>query len=153
MFIQGVMMTHVALGVLGIMFAVALFVDVLNVNKGNIERLKKLSLAVAVLIVLAYLIGGYWYVVYYGHDRDIIKAGQWPWAHNFFMEVKEHIFFAMLLLSMYLPIVVYGNVPLTEKPKRSLVLGVSALIVLFGLLMEGAGGIISKGVTMGLIGR
>jgi hypothetical protein len=69
------------------------------------------------------------------------------------MEVKEHIFFAMLLLSMYLPIVVYGNVPLTEKPKRSLVLGVSALIVLFGLLMEGAGGIISKGVTMGLIGR
>jgi len=135
MFIQGVMMTHVALGVLGIMFAVALFVDVLNVNKGNIERLKKLSLAVAVLIVLAYLIGGYWYVVYYGHDRDIIKAGQWPWAHNFFMEVKEHIFFAMLLLSMYLPIVVYGNVPLTEKPKRSLVLGVSALIVLFGLLM------------------
>jgi hypothetical protein len=39
MFIQGVMMTHVALGVLGIMFAVALFVDVLNVNKGNIERL------------------------------------------------------------------------------------------------------------------
>ena len=153
MFIQGVMMTHAALGVLGIMFAVALFVDVLNVNKGNIERLKKLSLAVAVLIVLAYLIGGYWYVVYYGHDRDIIKAGQWPWAHNFFMEVKEHIFFAMLLLSMYLPIVVYGNVPLTEKPKRSLVLGVSALIVLFGLLMEGAGGIISKGVTMGLIGR
>jgi hypothetical protein len=153
MLVQGVMMSHVALGVLGIMFAVALFVDVLNVNEGNIERIKKLSLAVAVLIVLAYIIGGYWYVVYYGHDRDIIKAGQWPWAHNFFMEVKEHIFFAMLLLSIYLPIAVYGNVPLTEKPKRSLVLGISALIVLFGFLMEGAGGIISKGVTMGLIGR
>ena len=153
MFIQGVMMSHVALGVVGIMIAVALFVDVLNVNEGNIERIKKLSLAVAVLIVLAYLIGGYWYVVYYGHDRDIIKAGQWPWAHNFFMEVKEHIFFAMLLLSIYLPIAVYGNVPLTDKLKRSLVLGVSALIVILGFLMEGAGGIISKGVTMGLIGR
>lgn len=153
MLVQGVMMMHVALGVLGIMFAVALFVDVLNVNEGNIERIKKLSLAVAVLIVLAYIIGGYWYVVYYGHDRDIIKAGQWPWAHNFFMEVKEHIFFAMLLLSIYLPIAVYGNAPLTEKPKRSLVLGISALIVLFGFFMEGAGGIISKGVTMGLIGR
>ncbi len=153
MFIPGVMMTHVALGVIGILFAVAVFMDVLNVNDGNIERIKKLSLAVAVFIVLAYLIGGYWYVVYYGHDRDIIKAGQWPWAHNFFMEVKEHLFFLVLMLGIYLPITVYRNVPLMEKQKRNLVLGISALIVLLGFFMEGAGGIISKGVTMGLIGR
>jgi hypothetical protein len=153
MFIQGVMMVHVALGVIGIMFAVALFVDVLNVNEGNIERIKKLSLAVAGLIVLAYIIGGYWYVVYYGHDRDIIKAGQWPWAHNYFMEVKEHLFFVMLLLGIYLPIAVYRNAPLMEKEKRCLVLGICALIVVLGFFMEGAGGIIGKGVTMGLMGR
>jgi hypothetical protein len=150
MFIQGQMMLHVAIGVLGILFAVALFVDVLNVNEGNIERIKKLSLAVAVLIVLAYLIGGYWYVVYYGHDRDIIKAGRWAFAHNYFMEVKEHLFFAMLMLGIYLPIAVYRNAPLTDKKKRSLILGISALIVLLGLFMEGAGGIIGKGVTIGL---
>jgi hypothetical protein len=153
MFVQGVMMVHVALGVIGIMFAVALFVDVLNVNEGNIERIKKLSLAVGVLIVLAYIIGGYWYVVYYGHDRDIIKAGQWPWAHNYFMEVKEHLFFMMLLLGIYLPIAVYRNAPLMEKEKRCLVLGICALIVVLGFFMEGAGGIIGKGVTMGLMGR
>jgi hypothetical protein len=153
MFVQGVMMVHVALGVIGIMFAVALFVDVLNVNEGNIERIKKLSLAVAVLIVLAYIIGGYWYVVYYGHDRDIIKAGQWPWAHNYFMEVKEHLFFVMLLLGIYLPIAVYRNAPLMEKEKRCLVLWICALIVVLGFFMEGAGGIIGKGVTMGLMGR
>ena len=153
MFVQGVMMVHVALGVIGIMFAVTLFMDVLNVNEGNIERIKKLSLAVAVLIVLAYIIGGYWYVFYYGHDRDIIKAGQWPWAHNYFMEVKEHLFFVMLLLSIYLPIAVYRNVPLMEKEKRCLVLGICALIVVLGFFMEGAGGIIGKGVTMGLMGR
>ena len=146
-------MVHVALGVIGIMFAVALFVDVLNVNEGNIERIKKLSLAVAGLIVLAYIIGGYWYVVYYGHDRDIIKAGQWPWAHNYFMEVKEHLFFVMLLLGIYLPIAVYRNTPLMEKEKRCLVLGICALIVVLGFFMEGAGGIIGKGVTMGLMGR
>jgi hypothetical protein len=153
MFVQGVMMLHVALGVIGIMFAVALFVDVLNVNQGNIERIKKLSLAVAALILLAYIIGGYWYVVHYGHDRDIIKAGQWPWAHNYFMEVKEHLFFVMLLLGMYLPIAVYRNAPLMEKEKRCLVLGICALIVVLGFFMEGAGGIIGKGVTMGLMGR
>ena len=153
MLVQGVMMVHVALGVIGIMFAVALFVDVLNVNEGNIERIKKLSLAVAVMIILAYIIGGYWYVVYYGHDRDIIKAGQCPWAHNYFMEVKEHLFFMMLLLGIYLPIAVYRNAPLMEKEKRCLVLGICALIVVLGFFMEGAGGIIGKGVTMGLMGR
>ena len=66
------------------------------------------------------------------------------------MEVKEHLFFAMLMLSMYLPIAVYRNVPLTDRKKRNLVLGISALIVLLGLFMEGAGGIIGKGVTIGL---
>jgi len=153
MLIQGQMMLHVGFGVLGILLAVALFVDVLNVSEKNMARIKKLSLAVAVSICLAYLIGGYWYVVHYGPDRAIIKAGQWAWAHNYFMEVKEHVFFLMLILALYLPIVVYRNVPLTEKNNRSLVLGIAALIVLIGLFMEGAGGIISKGVTMGLMGR
>ena len=147
---QGFMMSHVLIGVLGILFTVALFVDVLNAKEGNIERIKKLSVAVAVLIVVAFLVGGYWYVVYYGADRDIIKAGQWPWAHNYFMEVKEHLFFLMLLLGIYLPIAVYGITPLTNKRNKNLILGICVLIVLIGLFMEGAGGIISRGVTIGL---
>lgn len=147
---QGLMMLHVLFGVLGILFAVALFVDVLNAHEGNYRRIKKLSSAVAILIVLAFLIGGYWYVVYYGADREIIKAGKWPWAHNYFMEVKEHIFFSLLLLSIYLPIAVHGVMPLNNKKKKNLILGICALIILLGLFMEGAGGIISKGVTMGL---
>ena len=147
---QGFMMSHALFGVLGILFAVALFVDVLNANDGNYGRIKKLSVAVTILIVLAFMIGGYWYVVYYGADREIIKAGHWPWAHNYFMEVKEHVFFVLLLLAIYLPIAVHGIMPLDEKKKKNLILGVCALIVLLGLFIEGAGGIISRGVTIGL---
>lgn len=147
---QGFMMSHVLLGILGILCAVALFVDVINAREKNSGRIKKLSLAVGVLIVLAFLDGGYWYVVYYGADRDIIKAGTWPWAHNYFMEVKEHVFFLMLLLGMYLPIAVHKIGALTEKKNRNLILVIAALIILIGLFMEGAGGIISRGVTMGL---
>lgn len=147
---QGFMMLHVLFGILGILFAVALFVDVLNAYEGNYRRIKKLSSAVAILIVLAFLIGGYWYVAYYGADREIIKAGKWPWAHNYFMEVKEHIFFSLLLLSIYLPIAVRGVMPLNNTKNKNLILGICALIILLGLFMEGAGGIISKGVTMGL---
>jgi hypothetical protein len=69
------------------------------------------------------------------------------------MEVKEHLFFMMLLLGIYLPIAVYRNAPIMEKEKRCLVLGICALIVVLGFFMEGAGGIIGKGVPMGLIGR
>jgi hypothetical protein len=121
------MMSHVLLGILGILFAVALFVDVVNANEKNSGRIKKLSLAVAVLIVLAFLVGGYWYVVYYGIDRDIIKAGKWPWAHNYFMEVKEHIFFVMLLLSIYLPIAVHKIGSLTDKKNKNMILVIAAL--------------------------
>ena len=147
---QGFMMSHVLFGLLGILFAVALFVDVVNANENNIARIQKLSLAVAVMIVVAYLVGGYWYVVYYGGDRDIIKAGKWPWAHNYFMEVKEHVFFLMLLLSLYLPIATHRIGALTDKKNRNLILMISTLIILFGLFMDGAGGIISRGVTIGL---
>ena len=98
MFVQGMMFSHVMFGVLGILCAVALFTDTLNACESNLERIKKLSMAVAVFLVLSYLIGGYWYVVFYGAERDIIKAGQWAWAHAFFMEVKEHVFFVPLML-------------------------------------------------------
>jgi hypothetical protein len=147
---QGFMMSHVLIGLLGILFAVALFVDVVNANENNSGRIKKLSLAVSAMIVLAFLVGGYWYVVYYGGDRDIIKAGKWPWAHNYFMEVKEHVFFLLLLLGLYLPIAVHRIGSLTDKKNRNLILGISALIILIGLFMDGAGGIISRGVTIGL---
>ncbi len=150
---QMVMMSHVGLGVLGILAAVAMYVDVLNANQGNYQRIKNTSVLVSVFIVLAYLIGGYWYVVYYGHDRDIIKAGPWPWAHNYFMEVKEHVFFLMLMLAIYLPIAVRGGRFLTDKSGKTLVQGVLLLIILLGFFMEGAGGLIGKGVTMGLMGR
>jgi hypothetical protein len=150
---QGVMMSHVVFGVLGILFAVAVFMDTLNANERNMGRIQILSLVVAVCMILSFLIGGYWYVTFYGHDRDIIKAGQWPWAHNYFMEVKEHLFFIILMLSLYLPIAAFKNGPLTDKNKRNLILGIAMLIILMGLFTEGAGGIISKGVTFGLMGR
>ncbi len=149
---HGIMMLHVLFGVLGILCAVALLVDVLNAGVKNYQRIKMLSLAVAVLLVVSFIIGGYWYVTFYGAERDIIKAGAWPWAHNFFMEVKEHVFFAMLLLGVYLPIADYKNTPLTSRKNKNLVLAICAMIILLGVFMEGAGGIISKGVTMGLRG-
>ncbi len=146
-------MSHVAFGVLGILAGIWVFVEVLNVSEGNKGRIKKASIAVAVFMWLAYISAGYWYVNLYGADKAVIKAGPWPWAHGFFMEVKEHIFFTLLLLSTYLPIAVYSNSLLANKKARNLVLVVAGLIVILGLTMEGFGAVVAMGVKMGLLAR
>lgn len=46
---------------------------------------------------LSYMLGGWWYVVYYGAkdigDKYNIQNGPWPWSLKFFMETKKHVFF------------------------------------------------------------
>ena len=145
-----IMMSHVFFGVLGTLLAAALFVDILNVKDANLKRIKVMALAVTTFIILAYLVGGYWYVVHYAPDKALILAGTWPWAHKYFTEVKEHIFFTLLLLALYLPIVAC-NV-LEGAGYKKLALTVTGLIVLLGLTMDGFGAIMAMGVRMGLTG-
>ena len=151
--VQAVLMLHVLFGVLAIMIAVAVLVYLVNVKEQNIPRIKNLSIQVALCTILSYLIGGYWYVTYYTPERDIIRAGPWPWAHTFFMEVKEHIFFVLLFLSIYLPIVVYKDSLLKNEENRKLALLVVVFIILIGLAVDGSGAIISRGLIMSLLGR
>jgi hypothetical protein len=110
----GLLMAHVLFGVLGTLVVVALFFDVLNLSQANISRVKLLCLATVVLFALSYLVGGYWYVVHYAPEKALILAGPWPWAHKYFMEVKEHVFFLLLLLAFYLPILIF-NVKILES--------------------------------------
>lgn len=150
--IQVSIMVHVLFGVLGIILAVALLVYVLNMSEKNIPKIRSLSLYTAVSICLSYVIGGWWYVVYYASERDIIRAGPWKWAHTFFMEYKEHLFFALLFLSILLPIIAYRN-DLMVPENRRLLLIVTLLVVVIGLAMDGSGALISRGVVVGYMGR
>jgi len=110
-----------------------------------------MSRAAAVFMWLAFLIGGYWYVVFYKTDKNIILKGPWPFAHNFFMETKEHLVIMLLLLVTYLPIAAAND--LANRGARQVMLWVSGLIVLLALLMEGEGGIIAMGVKVALLAK
>jgi hypothetical protein len=88
----------------------------------------------------------------YPADKALILKGPWPWAHDFFMETKEHLVLPLLLLALYLPMTTALNL-VSNRVARNLVLTVSALVVLMGLMMEGEGGVISLGVRMGLLSR
>ena len=144
------LMLHVTFGVFAVIASVWVFVDTLNARPDNQSRIRCASIAVAVFLWLTYLVGGYWYVVHYGPDKALIKAGPWPFAHGFFMETKEHVFLMLLLLGTYLPIAAFNDLA-ASKGARVVTLWVSALVVVTGLAMEGAGAFISMGVKVALL--
>jgi hypothetical protein len=145
-----VLLMHPALGGLATLAALWVFVDTLNVSEATVSRIKKVSVLCAVLLWLTYIIGGYWYVVHYAPEKAIIKGGPWPFAHNFFMETKEHVFLMLLMLATYLPIAASGNLA-KSKMARKVVLWVAGLIVPISLSMEGSGAILSIAVKIGLL--
>ncbi len=149
---QILLLIHPTFGVLGMLAALWVFVEALNATENNIDRMRLAAFLSAVFIWLAYLTAGYFYVLYYGGDKALIKAGPWPFAHGLFMETKEHLFFLVLLLATYLPIATSAKV-YAAKSARTLVMWSSALVVLSAMAMEGAGAIIGMGVKVALMAK
>lgn len=145
-----VLMVHVGFGMLCIISALWVFVDTLNANEGNRGRIARVSVAAAVFMWLAYLVGGYWYVVSYAADKAFILKGPWPFAHNFFMEMKEHVALMLVLLATYLPIAAASDL-VSNKTARQLVLWVAGLTVVLGVTLDGSGAIIGMGAKVALL--
>ena len=148
--VQFIMMLHVLFGMLFIVAAVWLFVEVLNASEANKDRIRNMSLAVAIFMWLAYLIGGYWYVIFYNAEKAVILKGPWAFAHSFFMEVKEHVILMLVLLATFIPIIGSHNFAV-NRPARKAMLWINGLAILLGIAMDGAGAIIGVGVKMGLL--
>jgi len=145
-----ILMLHALLGMLFILAAGFVYVDVLNVNAGNVERIRLMSRLVAGLMWAAYFIGGYWYVVHYGPEKGYILKGPWPFAHDFFMETKEHVLMGLLVLATLLPIAATNDL-LGSKSAQRLMQWITALLVITGVGREGAGAIISMGAKIALL--
>lgn len=145
------LLLHPALGVLSIIAAVWVIVEAINASESSLKRIKGAALISAILMFLTWITSGYLYVLYYAAEKAIILKGPWPFAHNLFMESKEHIFFMTLVLSLLLPIAARMNNLVESKQARILLITIAGLIVLSGLALEGAGAMISLGVKMGLL--
>jgi uncharacterized membrane protein YwaF len=147
-----ILATHVFLGVACIMATLWVFVDTLNASQANQTRIRWISRAAAAFMWGAFVVGGYWYVAFYPADKSIILKGPWPFAHEYFMETKEHLVIMLLLLVTYLPIAASNNLA-ANKNARRLVLWVSGMIPLLGLMIEGHGAIIAMGVKVALLAK
>jgi hypothetical protein len=149
-FPEVILMSHVGFGMLCIVASVWVFVDTLHASEANQARIRAMSLAVAVFMWLAYLIGGYWYLVHYATEKALILKGPWPFGHDFFMEMKEHVALTLLLLATYLPIAASSNL-FTNRSARSVVLLVAGLTALIAMAMDGSGAVIGVSAKLALL--
>lgn len=145
-----ILLAHAAFGVTGCLAALWVFVEALNAQPSNAARIQTGALLTAVCIAGAWICGGYWYVHFYPPEKALILKGPWPFAHNFFMETKEHLFFVTAVLALLLPVTARERL-YSNSAARKLVLSVAGLIVITGLALEGAGAVIEHGVKIALL--
>ena len=145
-----ILFAHPTLGVLGTLAAVWVFVEALNASEANRRRTQWAAIAVAACMVLAWVLGGYWYVNYYYAEKAIILKGPWPFAHDVFMETKEHLFFIPLILALYLPVAASRSLA-RNRGLRVVVLATAGFIVLNALAIEGAGAVVNHGAKIAVM--
>ena len=145
-----ILLGHATFGILGTLSALWVFVEALNAREENTTRIRTGVMAVPISLCVACILGGYWYLHFYPAEKAIILQGPWTFAHNLFMETKEHLFFVTLILALYLPIAAADKL-YANASARSMVLYVTLMIVITGMAIEGAGAIIDHGVKVALL--
>jgi hypothetical protein len=147
---DAILLAHAAFGVTGCLAALWVFLEALNAQPGNAGRTRAAALVTAVSMAAAWICGGYWYVHFYPAEKALILTGPWPFAHNLFMETKEHLFLITGMLAFLLPVATREEL-FSHAAARKLVLSVAALIVITGLTVEGAGAVIEHGAKVALL--
>lgn len=143
---QNLLIGHVISGLLAIVFSVMVFLGLLK-NIG-LKKLKTFSLLGVLGFFFSWILGGYYYVNFYGSSvKPAIKSGNYPWAHGIFMETKEHIFLFIPFLSLVLTLLIWllrEKIQTESKLKKPaiflsfLIAALGAAITFMGMLVSGA---------------
>lgn len=145
--------THAFLGEAGALMFLWVLVEMINPTPVRLKRAKIAAKLGTILFVLAWIVGGYYYVKFYGPDvKPIIKAGPQPWAHGIAIETKEHVFLFLPFLAVFTWGILRGwgeRILQDVRLKRS-VLVVAGLIVLLSFAMAGLGVVTAFGFRSAL---
>jgi hypothetical protein len=145
-----ILLAHASFGASGCLAALWVLVETINPTPTNASRIRRAAMLTALCMAAAWIFGGYWYVHFYPADKAFILKGPWPLAHDLFMETKEHLFFDTAILAFLLPLATREKLD-ANAAARKLVLALAGLILVTGLVMEGAGAVISHGVKVALL--
>lgn len=143
------LISHVILGLVGFMATYAILMALFK-REPSIKVLRVSSIVAFLSYLLSWFSGGYYYVLHYGSEvKPLVKGGDNPWAHAFFMEVKEHVFLLLPIITFMLLLVFFlrgEEVVSGGKLKRAVIYltVLAALITLFttasGILISGSTG-------------
>lgn len=146
---------HAGLGDLGSLSFLWVVAEIINGSQEGFKRARIVSLSGLVLLVLSWIVGGYYYVTTYGPVvKPVILGSSFSWAHEVVMEGKEHVFLFIPLMAAVVVISLFSTKSFKEMAvKGRTALGVlSALVFLFGFSMALMGFLIAVGARAGLAG-
>ena len=144
---------HAALGELGSILFLWVAIELFNPTDKRIKRAKFVALLGFIFLFLSWIIGGYYYVKFYGLDvKPLIKESSASWAHLIVMETKEHVFLLLPVLSIltYFMIKNSKNELLKNNKLKNSVVTLSILIFLIGMSMAFMGYLISSAARLAL---
>ena len=143
---------HLGFAILGIDASLWLLGEVVA-NAGSVKRRLIAAKIGLVSFILTWIIGGYYYVKFYGSlVKPIIKAGDAPWAHSIAMEAKEHIFlFAIPVSITILLLSQLDSSQLESFGLRKSLIWLTVMIVGLGLSLGLMGFIISAAARWGAV--
>lgn len=144
---QNLLSLHIIAG-FGAIFAFGYFWLQLKNPEYKQKALKILSAVGALSIFASWIIGGYYYLYWYGAKvKPAILVGDWPWAHKLIMESKEHIFLIIPLLSIVLllnAILIPKEQIMSDLKLKTLISRLACVAVCLSIIMAVTGFIISS---------
>lgn len=142
------LIVHVVAGLIGFMASYAILMSLFR-RESSLRTLRISSLTAFLSYLVSWFAGGYYYVVRYGSEvKPIIKAGDYSWAHSFFMETKEHVFLFLPILTFVLVLVFFlsGEKVVSKSGLKRAVTYLAALVAILALFITVSGILVSGGV-------
>ena len=144
---------HAVLGEAGALAFLWVLIELLNPSESRLRRARIAALLGTVLLIGAWMVGGFYYVTEYGAlVKPLIKSGPLPWAHDVITETKEHVFLFLPFLGVLVWGLLqrYGNELMQNRRARIAVVLLSGLIVLMAFAIAGMGFMITSGFRAAL---
>lgn len=144
---------HAAFGEFAALMFVWAFIELVNGRAGNIVRAQTAATLGTILLVAAWLGGGYYYVEIYGTAvKPYIKEGPLPWAHGVVMETKEHVFLFLPFLGAFALALIkrFGHAMESDAKARAAALFATGTVVVVCGFMALMGFLVSTGFRTAL---
>jgi hypothetical protein len=138
---------HAGIGEVGALAFLWVFIELLNPNSQRVFRAKIASKIGTLALFVSWIIGGYYYVTFYGPNvKPLIKAGPMPWSHLVMTETKEHVFLFLPFLAILITGLIHAHKEqLAQGERIKSILTLSLLIFLISMAMAGMGYMITSG--------